>query len=164
MLSILVENSGRINFGARLRDDRKGITQSVFLGGRELKGWQVSKLPMNDLSSVRFAKGTADGPALYRGYFDLSQTGDTFLNTRNLGKGVIWVNGHNLGRFWNIGPQQTLYLPGAWLKIGRNEIILFDLVAHSAAPKISGLVHPILDQLNESPAEQSPKSGATNPQ
>ncbi|MFZ0819228.1 MAG: beta-galactosidase [Candidatus Acidiferrales bacterium] len=168
LLGILVENSGRINFGAKLRDDRKGITQSVSLGGRELKGWQIFCLPMNNLSSVRFSKGLLDGPSFYRGYFELSQTGDTFLNTRNLGKGVIWVNGHSLGRFWNIGPQQTLYLPGAWLKIGHNEIILFDLVAHSTSPKIAGLAHPILDQLNEPVAATIggpvSKFGATNPQ
>ena len=70
------------------------------------------------------------------------------------------MNGHNLGRFWNIGPQQTLYLPGAWLKMGRNEIIVFDLVSHSEAPKIAGLGHPILDQLTESASERD----ATNPQ
>jgi beta-galactosidase len=168
LLGILVENSGRINFGAKLRDDRKGITQSVSFAGRELKGWKVFCLPMNNLSSLRFSKVIGDGPAFYRGYFELSRLGDTFLNTRNLGKGVIWVNGHNLGRFWNIGPQQTLYMPGAWLKIGRNEIVLFDLVAHSTAPKIAGLAHSILDQLNELAAAkvagQAPKLGAPNPQ
>jgi beta-galactosidase len=148
LLGILVENSGRINFGPRLRDDRKGITQSVMFGSKELKNWQIYCLPLDRPGAVRMSRGRAEGPAFYRGVFDLYQSGDTFLNMRNLGKGVVWVNVHNLGRFWNIGPQQTLYLPGAWLKNGRNEIILFDLVAHSAAPKITGLSHPILDQLN----------------
>ncbi len=160
LLGILVENSGRINFGPKLRDDRKGITQSVSLAGRELKGWQVFCLPMNNVSSLRFSRGIADGPAFHRGIVELYHLGDTFLYTRNLGKGIAWVNGHNLGRFWNIGPQQTLYLPGAWLKIGRNEIIVFDLVSHSDAPTISGLTHPILDQLTE-PASAR---GAANPQ
>lgn len=168
LLGILVENSGRINFGSRLRDDRKGITQSVNLGGTELKGWEIYSLPMDNIASVRFMRGTQDGPAFYRGSFELQQTGDTFLYMRNLGKGAVWVNGHNLGRFWNIGPQQTLYLPGAWLKAGRNEIIVFDFVAHSASPRISGLAHPILDQLNEPVAKLSAapvaKSGAPIPQ
>lgn len=158
-LGILVENSGRINFGLRLRDDRKGITQSVTLGGKELKGWQIFCLPMDKNSAVKFARRGTDGPAFYRGSFELQQTGDTFLDARNLGKGVVWVNGHNLGRFWSIGPQQTLYLPGAWLKSGRNEIVVFDLVAHAAASKIAGLSHPILDQLNEPAAGTVP----TNP-
>jgi beta-galactosidase len=149
LLGILVENSGRINFGPRLRDDRKGITESVIFDGKELKNWQIFCLPMDKTGTARFSRGRSDGPAFYRGFFELDQSGDTFLNTRNFGKGAVWVNGHNLGRFWNIGPQQTLYLPGAWLKNGRNEIILFDLAAHSAAPKIAGLTHPILDQLNE---------------
>jgi beta-galactosidase len=148
-LAILVENSGRINYGSRLRDDRKGITQSAMLGGNELKGWKIYCLPMDKIGAAKFVRRIDGGPAFYRGTFELKQTGDTFLNTRNLGKGVVWVNGHNLGRFWSIGPQQTLYLPGAWLKTGRNEIIVFDLAAHSSAPKISGLPHPILDQLNE---------------
>ncbi len=155
ILGILVENSGRINFGLRLRDDRKGITQSVSLAGHELMGWEIFHLPMDNLRSVRFTRGIADGPAFHRGTFEIQQAGDAFLYTRNLGKGVIWVNGHNLGRFWNIGPQQTLYLPGAWLKIGRNEIIVFDLVAHSEALKIAGLRHSILDQLNEPDAESA---------
>jgi beta-galactosidase len=154
LLGILMENSGRINYGPRLRDDRKGITQSVTLGSANLKGWEIYCLPMDNIAAVRFMRGKQDGPAFYRGSFELQQVGDTFLDTRNLGKGAVWVNGHNLGRYWNIGPQQTLYLPGAWLKTGRNEIIVFDLVAHSAAPKISGLSHSILDQLNE-PVAQS---------
>jgi beta-galactosidase len=153
-LEILVENSGRINYGSRLRDDRKGITESAKLGGNELKGWKIYCLPMDKIGAIKFARRTDDGPAFYRNTFELQLTGDTFLNTRNLGKGVVWVNGHNLGRFWNIGPQQTLYLPGAWLKRGRNEIIVFDLIAHPSAPKISGLVQPVLDQLKE-PTSQS---------
>lgn len=67
------------------------------------------------------------GPAFWRGSFDVVKPGDTFLDVRNWGKGVVWVNGHCLGRFWNIGPTQTMYLPGPWLQAGRNEIIVLDL-------------------------------------
>ena len=64
----------------------------------------------------------------YRGYFNLSKVGDTFLNFETWGKGQVWVNGHAMGRFWSIGPQQTLYVPGCWLKKGRNEVIVLDIV------------------------------------
>jgi beta-galactosidase len=145
-LDILVENLGRINFGPKLRDDRKGITESVKLGGRELTGWDIYPIPMNDLGSLQFKKGPAQGPAFYRGTIDLGHTGDTFLELSKLGMGVAWVNGRNLGRFWNIGPQQTLYVPGAWLKNGRNEIIMFDLQDDSDKT-IAGHRKPTLNEL-----------------
>jgi beta-galactosidase len=156
-LDILVENAGRINFGPKLRDDRKGITESVTLGDHALTGWQVFSLPMTDMRAVQFSKRVENGPAYYRGSFDLQQIGDTFLDTRVLqGKGAVWVNGHALGRFWNIGPQQTLYLPAPWLKKGRNEVIVFDFHGHSSAPQLSGITHLILDQLVQ-PEAANPK-------
>jgi len=150
-LDILVENTGRINFGPKIRDDRKGITQSVTLGDAPLTGWQAFCLPMDDFHAVRFSPRTpqtTDGPAFYRGYFDVSQTGDTFLDMRAIaGKGAVWVNGHALGRYWNIGPQQTLYLPGPWLKKGRNEVIFFDLFPRTSPPQLRGITNMIRDQL-----------------
>jgi beta-galactosidase len=83
-------------------------------------------------------------PAFFRGHFTLITTGDTFLDTRNLGKGVVFINGHNLGRFWSVGPQQTLYVPGPWLHKGSNEIVVFDLLPQ-AHESVEGLDHPILD-------------------
>jgi beta-galactosidase len=146
-LDILVENSGRINFGPKLRDDRKGITRSVSFAGRELTDWQIFPLRMRDPASLRFSKGAVNGPAFHRGYFNVEKIGDTFLDARGLGKGVVWVNGHNLGRFWTIGPQQTLYLPGAWLQGGRNEVIIFDL-DNDPQPALQGLREPILNELH----------------
>jgi beta-galactosidase len=151
-LDILVENLGRINFGPRLRDDHKGITESVTLGGRELNGWEIYPLPMNDPASLPFSKSTNHAPAFYRGTFDLPQTGDTFLDVSQLRIGVAWVNGHNLGRFWNIGPQQTLYVPGVWLKKGTNEVVVFDLQDDLRAPLV-GRQEPILNQLGPPPAK-----------
>ena len=145
-LDILVENLGRINFGKKLRDDRKGITESVRLGGRELSGWDAYPIPMTDLMPLRFTKGPAQGPAFYRATFELERIGDTFLDLSKLGMGVAWVNGHNLGRYWSIGPQQTLYVPGVWLKKGRNEIILFDL-RDDSEKSIAGRQQPILNEL-----------------
>ena len=69
----------------------------------------------------------------YRGYFNLSKVGDTFLNFETWGKGQVWVNGHAMGRIWSIGPQQTLYVPGCWLKKGKNEIIVLDVVGPKEA-------------------------------
>jgi beta-galactosidase len=149
-LDILVENSGRINFGPKLRDDRKGITHSVAFAGNELTGWQIFSLPMLDPVSLHFAKAGASGPAFYRGHFTLKDVGDTFLDTRGLGKGVVWVNGHNLGRFWNAGPQQTLYLPGVWLRKGRNEVIAFALKGEPM-PSLEGLREPILSEVHREP-------------
>jgi len=145
-LDILVENTGRINFGPKLRDERQGITQTVRFAGRELNGWQIFPLPMNDPASSRFVNAAVSGPAFHRGFFTLREIGDTFLDLRGWGMGVVWVNRHNLGRFWNIGPQQTLYLPGPWLHKGRNEVIVFDLQPESN-PSLRGLREPILNQL-----------------
>jgi beta-galactosidase len=82
---------------------------------------------MNDLSGLAFKKAECSGPCFYRGTFTVEKPGDTFLDTSQLGKGQLWVNGHNLGRFWKIGPQRTLYVPGSWLKQGTNEVVVFDV-------------------------------------
>jgi beta-galactosidase len=148
-LDILVENGGRINYGGRLTDNRKGITASVLLGERELTGWEMYKFPFNDVAALTF-KSTPESaaPALHRGTFALSQLGDAFLDMRGWGKGIVFVNGHNLGRYWYIGPQQTLYLPGVWLKKGRNEIVVFEQLKDDVL-SLAGIKSPILDQLNK---------------
>ncbi len=145
-LDILVENLGRINFGPRISEDRKGIIGSVTLDGCVLSGWETYLLPMKDHTSLAFRTAPAQAPAFYRGTFHLTRTGDTFLDVSKLGVGVVWLNGHNLGRFWNIGPQQTLYVPGIWLKKGRNEVIVFDIQNDSDA-SIAGLRAPVLNHL-----------------
>ncbi|HEY4380224.1 MAG TPA: beta-galactosidase family protein [Acidobacteriaceae bacterium] len=93
--------------------------------------------PANTASSVR-------PPAYFRAHFTLASARDTFLDISHLGKGVVWINGHNLGRFWSTGPQQTLYVPGPWLRAGSNEIVVFDMLP-TARESVSGLDHPILD-------------------
>ncbi len=145
-LDILVENTGRVNFTRALRDERKGITQSVSLGGTTLTGWDVYPLPMATAPNRKFTRGNPDGPAFYHGTFTLDRTGDTFLDTRDWGKGTVWVNGHQLGRFWHIGPQQTLYVPGPWLNAGRNEVVVFDL-ERPGTRSMQGLASPILDEV-----------------
>ncbi|MGD0696906.1 MAG: hypothetical protein ABSA41_20910 [Terriglobia bacterium] len=111
-LDILVEYMGRINFGPRLVDDRKGITERVSFAGKELTGWEIYRLPLTDLSVLAFAPELRPALAFYRCAFELNEVGDTFLDMRGWGKGYVWVNGRNLGRYWRIGPQQSLSLPG----------------------------------------------------
>ena len=106
-LDILVENMGRVNFGPHLVDDRKGITEKVTLNGEELAGWEIFPLPFDEPSRLPFSNKQTAGAALHRGVFQLSGLGDTFLDMRGWGKGVAWMNGHNLGRYWRIGPQQS---------------------------------------------------------
>lgn len=144
-LDILVENTGRINFRKELRSERKGIA-GASLDGRALTGWQMFPLPMGDmtdLSSLRSTSSDAAGPAFYRGSFSVSHPGDTYFDLRGWTKGTAWINGHHLGRYWRIGPQQTLYVPGPWLKAGRNELVLFEL-GSPTQPSVAGLAAPIL--------------------
>lgn len=138
-LELLVENLGRINFGASLLQERKGLTGKVTLAGRALQGWEMSPVPCEDLSALRFtpARAPEGVPGIYRGTLQVTEVGDTFLDLSTWGKGLVWVNGHNLGRFWNVGPQQTLYLPGCWLKPGANEICVLELNGASK-PEVAG--------------------------
>jgi beta-galactosidase len=149
-LDILVENGGRINYGGELVHNRKGITESVSLGGRELTGWEMFKLPFENVSSLKsFHKhATPSAPFLARGTFNLTQTGDTYLDLSGWSKGIVFVNGHNLGRYWHIGPQQTLYVPGVWLKKGKNEVVVFEQV-QDGLPALAAVKIPILNQLNK---------------
>ncbi len=148
-LDILVEAVGRVNFGGEVHD-RKGLHTPVKFSGAELDNWQVFKLPLDDekfLASLHYsAAAKSNGPAFWRVKLAVEKPGDTFLDLRSWGKGVVWVNGHCLGRYWNIGPTQTAYVPGPWLKAGENEIIILDLLGPEQ-PVIAGLEQPILNEL-----------------
>ena len=147
VLDILVEAMGRVNFGPEVHD-RKGIQGPVTLGGKELAGWQVFNLPLDAqmLGNLKFTATKPAGPGFYRAKVNVPTPGDCFLDMRPWGKGFAWVNGHNLGRYWNIGPQQTMYVPGPWLKAGENEIVILDLLGPEQ-PVIAARDQPILDQL-----------------
>jgi beta-galactosidase len=148
MLDILVENCGRINYGGQLPDNRKGIIGPVALGGRELTGWEMYQFPFDNVSSLKFhPTSTADAPALHRGTFELSNVGDLFLDMRGWGKGIVFVNAHNLGRYWYIGPQHTLYCPAVWLKKGSNDIVVFEQLKDNVH-SLAGIKSPVLDQIN----------------
>ncbi len=143
-LDILVENSGRVNFSIVLRGERMGITNRVLWRGKALEGWEIYPLPMRAPDQAAFSEASCSGPCFYQGHFTIARPGDTFLDVRSLGKGAVWINGHALGRYWDIGPQQTLYLPGPWLKEGDNQIVVFDAKGKGGAA-VSGLDHPLLD-------------------
>jgi beta-galactosidase len=145
-MDILIENMGRINYGPRMVDDRKGITERVTLDGRELKQWQIFPLPLDNLAKLQFSPRPKRGPRFYRASFQLASPGDTFLDMRGWGKGHVWVNGHHLGRYWKIGPQQTLFCPGPWLKAGANQIIVLELET-TGETSIQGLENPVYETL-----------------
>ena len=129
VLEILVEGMGRINF-AQYLIDRKGITERVTLNGMTLMNWKVYNLPMDEkfIYSLRSSNRNPGKKGIFfKGKFELTVTGDTFIEMSYFVKGIVWVNGHNLGRYWEIGPQKRLYCPASFLKQGLNEIIIFDL-------------------------------------
>ena len=167
-LDILVEAMGRVNFDVAIHD-RKGITDKVELltetDKRELKNWEVYSFPVaHDFAeSKKYVEGEKlDAPAYYRATFELDQVGDVFLDMQTWGKGMVLVNGKAMGRFWKIGPQQTLFMPGCWLKKGKNEIIVLDLLGPEKAT-VSGLKKPILDMLRaEAPATHRAKGQNLN--
>ena len=162
-LTILVEGMGRINFGRAIKDF-KGIVGDVTISAevdnnevtwKPREWWQcatddsyetaVNTLRLTANSNINKAtEYTKRG--YYRGYFNLKKVGDTFLNFETWGKGQVWVNGHAMGRIWSIGPQQTLYVPGCWLKKGRNEIIVLDIVGPKEAV-VWGQAEPELNKL-----------------
>lgn len=142
-LDIFIEAMGRINY-SKLINDPKGITKAVEIRTKDgkhdltysLKDWTVELYP-------------ADKVYNYEGSFTLKKTGDTYLDMRNWGKGMVFVNGHNIGRFWKVGPQQTLFLPGCWLKKGKNVIQILDIVGpKSEVTTVKGLSAPVIDELH----------------
>ena len=170
-LVIVVEAMGRINFGRAIKDF-KGIIGNVTISSKagkhdvtySLNDWE--KYFINDeyetaLLALKRASATENneyienfkddakmmgGRGYYRGYFNLKKVGDTFLNFETWGKGQVYVNGHAMGRIWSIGPQQTLYIPGCWLKKGKNEIIVLDVVGPKQ-PVVWGQDKPELNKL-----------------
>ncbi len=126
-LDILVENMGRVNFGPRMERQRKGINQCVQLNGHMHNQWIQYPLPLDDISKVDFSGEYRERlPAFYRFRFQAEESCDTFLDFAGWGKGCAFINGFHLGRFWEIGPQKRLYIPGPLIRKGENEIILFE--------------------------------------
>ena len=127
VIDILVENMGRVNFGFMMNKQRKGIDEAVLINGHQHFNWQIYSLPLNNVSKIDFGKGYVHKvPGFYRFTFQVEEVADTFLDFEGWGKGCAFINGFNLGRYWEKGPQKRLYIPGPLLKQGKNEIILFE--------------------------------------
>lgn len=157
-LQILVENMGRINYGDEIVNNTKGIISPVVINGQEIMGnWEMYKLPMSEMPDFKKMKSVKNGssqakrlagcPVLYEGTFTLDKAGDTFIDMSTWGKGIVFVNGHNLGRYWQVGPQQTLYLPGVWLNEGENKIVIFEQQNDKEQSEIKTVKTPVLTDL-----------------
>lgn len=126
-LDVLVENQGRINYGPLLAD-RKGITGGVRLDNQYQFGWEIRPLPLDDLSGLEFTAAPAgDGPAFHRATVQLDSAADGFIALPGWTKGMVWLNGFALGRYWERGPQRTLYAPGPLWRAGANELVILEL-------------------------------------
>lgn len=151
-VDILVENLGRINYGAEIVHNTKGIISPVMISNQKIEGnWKMYRFPfawmpvINDIN-----KGAKTGrPALYSGSFTVEEPGDIFLDMKKWDKGIVYVNGWNLGRYWKEGPQQTLYLPGAFLKKGKNDIVVFEQINDDITPSVPTVSQPVLTNLQK---------------
>ncbi len=138
-LEILVENTGRVNFTTVIRTERKGLTGAATLGGAALGPWQIYSLPLagaTDPAAFSYSASGCSGPCFYRTKVTVDSVADTYLDLSGNTKGFVWFNGKPLGRFWEIGPQFSLWTPGAWMHTGTNDVILFDLQG-KARPHLS---------------------------
>ncbi len=142
-LDVLVENSGRINYGSRMADGRTGLVDPVLLDGERLLGWQAFPLPMRSPDALRgWTTAEVEGPAFHRGSLRIAAPADVWLDMDVFGKGFAWANGRNLGRHWNIGPQRTLYFPAPWQRQGDNQLVVFDLDSVDDA-SVRGTTEPL---------------------
>lgn len=155
-LQILVENMGRINYGSEIVHNKKGIISPVTIAGNEITGnWNMYKMPMDKCPNLKKArKNTAsqaaqlkDMPVIYEGTFNVDNPGDTFIDMEAWGKGIIFINGINIGRYWQVGPQQTLYIPGVWLKKGENKIVIFEQLNETPQQEVKTVKEPVLMKL-----------------
>ena len=154
VVEILLYTIARVNFGVEVHD-RKGLHGPVTFRSKgntaqELKDWQIRAIDFDadaELPPLRWQAARAKGPAFWRGSFNAAKSADTFLDMSSWGQGIVWINGRCLGRYWSIGPTQTMYLPGPWIKAGRNEVVVLDLTGPRAS-RIAGLTTPILDELH----------------
>jgi beta-galactosidase len=152
-VDILLYTIARVNFGVEVHD-RKGVHGPVTLRPadgtvRPVENWTVRAIDFDAdgaLPPLAFKRGRSKEAAFWRGGFDAGRSADTFLDMSGWGQGVVWINGRCLGRYWSIGPTQTMYLPGPWIKRGRNEVVVLDLTGPRVA-RIAGLAEPILDRL-----------------
>ncbi|HCS02840.1 MAG TPA: beta-galactosidase [Ruminococcaceae bacterium] len=135
IIDLLCENTGRENFGTGLENQRKGISGGVKINDHRHFGFEIYPLPLDErqIAALDFGIGYIENtPAFYRFELDIDEPCDTFLDTDGFGKGCAFVNGFNIGRFWEIGPQKRLYIPAPLLQIGKNTIVIFETEGKAA--------------------------------
>ncbi|AIC10780.1 glycoside hydrolase family 35 protein [Xylella fastidiosa] len=138
-LDVLVENSGRVNYGPHLADGRAGLIGPVMLNHERVNNWETFLLPLQTPEAIHgWTTAPMQGPAFHRGTLFIRTPGDTFLDMEAFSKGVTWANSHMLGRYWDIGPQRALYFPGTWQRQGENTVLVFD-VSDTAAAQVRGV-------------------------
>ena len=126
-IDILMENMGRVNFGPLMERQRKGIAECVQINGHIHYNWTMYPLPLDNIDRLDFDRDCTEGlPAFYRFELEVDEACDTFLELDGWGKGCVFLNRFNLGRYWEIGPQKRLYIPAPLLKPGKNEIVVFE--------------------------------------
>ena len=128
-IDVLMENMGRVNYGHKFLADtqRKGIRTGVCKDLHFLLNWQQYPLSFENTENIDFSKGwQLEQPAFYAFDFKMKALKDTYLDLSGFGKGLAFVNGVNIGRFWNVGPTLSLYIPHSLLKEGHNRIIIFE--------------------------------------
>jgi beta-galactosidase len=125
-------------------ENEKGTSKGIVIDGKIILGWTTDALPPKDPDVYSCGdEYVAHLPVYYSGTFKLTHTADTYINMKGFGKGVVFVNGHNIGRYWEIGPQYSLYVPGVWLNEGENEIVIFDQINHTQQHSISATAKPM---------------------
>lgn len=135
IIDLLCENTGRENFGTGLENQRKGISGGVKINDHRHFGFEIYPLPLDErqIAALDFGIGYIENtPAFYRFELDIDEPCDTFLDTDGFGKGCAFVNGFNIGRFWEICPQKRLYIPAPLLQIGKNTIVIFETEGKAA--------------------------------
>ncbi|KAJ5952733.1 uncharacterized protein N7479_011146 [Penicillium vulpinum] len=143
VLDLLIENLGRVNYGYEIPDQRKGIVGDVTVGDSVLSKWAIYPLPLatppDAVDGITPEPSATSGPIFFTGSFDVDAVGDTFLELPDWTKGVVWVNGVNLGRYWTVGPQQSLYLPWCYLQKTGNKITVLALEPTGSDSTVRGV-------------------------
>lgn len=147
LLNILVENMGRINYGADL-DQKKGIVDGATVDNYWVYNWYQYGFNLTNVNDIQFTSELPTKvPSFYKGYFNVDEVADTYLNPTGFQKGIVFINGNNIGRYWLKGPQLTLYVPQYFLHKGQNEIIIFE--TESQADSVGTMSFddtPVIDQ------------------
>ena len=150
-IDVLIENMGRVNYGHKLLSDtqEKGIRTGVMADLHFITEWEQYALPLDNIEKVDYSKNWEKGqPAFYKFEFDLESTLDTYLDMSHFGKGIVFINNENIGRYWNKGPIQTLYVPHGLLKVGKNEVVIFETEG-IYSDQLNMVSEPIIEEFKE---------------